>query len=413
VCPVDSLDVNKQRMREDISVSGPLVGVRVIDFSGYMQGPWATQLLGDMGADVVKIERPGVGDWERSFSMADHFINGQSACFLAMNRNKRSIALDLKNPRGRDIALRLIGKGDVVVENSRPGVMDRLGLGYEHARGVNPRIIYCSASGYGSTGPYRERPGQDLLVQGLAGIASMTGRRSDPPTPSGMPIADQHGARLVAFGVAAALFERERTGCGQYLEVDLLSAVIDAECQEVVTYLNGGGEPERSANGLAHAYLGAPYGIYATKDGYLTLAMTPLDKLSQVLDIPNLQGFGGQSQVLAHRDDVQAAIQAVLETRTTDEWLTTFGAADIWCGPVQTLAEAVRDPQVRHNEMIATIEHPTAGTIQVTGIPIRFSRTPGAIRMPPPLLGEHTDEILQDLGCTEDDIKHLRSANAI
>jgi crotonobetainyl-CoA:carnitine CoA-transferase CaiB-like acyl-CoA transferase len=214
----------------DGAARGSLAGVRVLDFTQYMQGPWATQLLGDMGADVVKVEPPG-GDWERKYTFDDVWPGGESALFLAMNRNKRSIVVNLKAEGGRDLALRLVRDADVVVENSRPGVMDRLGVGYRDVRAINPRVVYASATGYGPDGPYATRPGQDLLVQSLSGLVSITGRRDGVPVPSGTAIADEHGARALALGIMFALFHRERTGEGQRVEINLLDTLIDCQCQ--------------------------------------------------------------------------------------------------------------------------------------------------------------------------------------
>ena len=391
---------------------GPLEGIRILDFTQYMQGPWATQLLGDMGADVVKVEPPG-GDWERGYTFDDVWPGGESALFLAMNRNKRSIVVDLKTEGGRDLALRLARDADVLVENSRPGVMDRLGVGYEHVRAVNPRVVYASATGYGPDGPYARRPGQDLLVQSLSGLVSITGRRDDVPVPSGTAIADEHGARALALGIVFALFHRERTGEGQRVEINLLDTLIDCQCQEFAAYLNGGPEPERTRSGLAQAQSPAPYGIYATRDGYLALAMIPMPRLGEILGLPELSAYPDLTAAYRHRDEIKERLDRVFTERTTAEWLELLQAHDVWCAPVHSYRHVVEDPQVRHGGIFTSYEHPLAGTVRVTGIPIRLSDSPGAIRRPAPTLGEHTDEVLAEAGMSEQEIAELRESGAV
>jgi crotonobetainyl-CoA:carnitine CoA-transferase CaiB-like acyl-CoA transferase len=273
-----------------------LEGVRILDFSQMMMGPWATQLLGDLGADIIKIERPGSGEWERGLEMMGPLLAGDSPCFLAMNRNKRSLALNLKHPEARRIVDALVPEVDVVVENVRPGVLDRLGFGYERLSQLNPRLIYCSASGFGSRGPYVDRPGQDLLIQALSGLAAHSGRATDPPTPAGTAVCDAMAAMMVTCGILAALHARAHTGRGQKVEVDLLSTSLAAQCQEAVAYLNGVPHWQRSAAGIAQPWLGAPYGIYATSDGYLALAMSSLRVLGELLDLPGIAAYEGDPQ---------------------------------------------------------------------------------------------------------------------
>ena len=391
---------------------GPLKGVRVLDFTQYMQGPWATQLLGDMGADVVKVEPPG-GDWERGYTFDDVWPGGESALFLAMNRNKRSIVINLKTEAGRDLALRLAGDSDVVVENARPGVMDRLGVGYEHVRARNPAVIYASATGYGSSGPYRNRPGQDLLVQALSGLVSITGSDQGAPVPSGTAIADEQGARALVIGILLALFHRERTGRGQRVETNLLDVLIDCQCQEVAAYLNGGREPQRSRSGLAHAMAPAPYGIYPTKDGFLALAMMPMPRLAEILGRPDLAGYADLQAAYRHRDEIKERLEAIFVLRTTEEWLELLGVHDVWCAPVHSYGAMVEDPQVVHNGIITELDHPKAGRLRVTGLPIALSDSPGSTDRPPPLLGEHTDEVLAERGLSDADISRLREEGAV
>jgi crotonobetainyl-CoA:carnitine CoA-transferase CaiB-like acyl-CoA transferase len=393
-------------------MSGPLAGLIVADFAQLAQGPFATQMLGDLGAEIIKIE-PIKGDWMRHWSMANLFVEGEGASYLSFNRNKRSIAIDLKNPRGRDVALRLIDRADVVIENFRPGVMERLGLGYETLAERNPRIIYCASSGWGQTGPYVSRPGQDLLVQAVAGVGYLNGNEDGPPQGVGVGIADFTAGFHIVYGVLAALYARHRTGRGQRVDVNLLNSIMNLHIQELSLYLNGAGLPVRSRSNIPGAYLGAPYGFYETADGFIAIAMNPIDKLARLVGIEGYENHP-ESQIMDGRDEVRADFQKGFLTKTTQEWLDILLAEDIWVAPVNDFAAVEADPQVHENEMIVEWEHPKAGTVRGVGIPVKFSDTPGEIRRHAPLLGEHTKEILRDLaGFSEDEVRELQESGAV
>ncbi len=384
----------------------------VVDFSQLAQGPFATQILGDLGADVIKIEPPS-GDWMRSFSLQNAYPGGESVSFLSYNRNKRSIALDLKNPVGTDIARRIIERADVLVENFRPGVMDRLGLGYLDSSSRNPRLIYCASVGYGQDGPYKTRPGQDLLVQSLGGMASITGRSGDPPTPAGIGLADLTAGLHIAYGVLAALVARARTGRGQRVDVSMLSSLLAMQGQELASYLHTGTMAERASSGLASAYAGAPLGIYPTADGWIALSMQPIDRLAGLLGVTGFEGEA-TSNLIADRDEVKRRLEAGTRKRTTREWLEFLLAHDVWCAPVNDFEGVVADPQVRHEEMIVNVSHPSAGDLRLIGIPVKFSETPGSIRRPPPRLGEHALEVLREYASARsEEIESIRASGAV
>jgi crotonobetainyl-CoA:carnitine CoA-transferase CaiB-like acyl-CoA transferase len=393
-------------------MAGPLAGLVVADFTQLAQGPFATQMLGDLGAEIVKIEPPK-GDWMRHWSMANVFMGGEGGSFLSFNRNKRSLTLDLRNPAGIEAALRLCDRADVVVENFRPGVMDRLGLGYETLAARNPRLVYCASSGWGQTGPYLTRPGQDLLVQAVAGVGWLNGDADEPPRGVGVGIADFTAGFHIVYGVLAALYARERTGRGQRVDVNLLNSIMNLHIQELSLYLNGAGQPERSRSGIPGAYLGAPYGFYETKDGHIAIAMNPVNKLARLVGVPGYEGRT-ESQIMEGRDQVRADFQRGFLAKTTAEWLDILLAEDVWCAPVNDFAAVERDPQVAENGMIVEWEHPTAGRVRGVGIPVKYSDTPGAIERPSPLLGQHTDELLREFaGYTDEEIADLRAQGAL
>jgi len=391
-------------------LGGPLEGIRVADFSQLVQGPSATQMLGDMGADIIKIEPLG-GDWQRNWSIYDRYINGESVSFLTFNRAKRSITLNLKEPRGKEIALRIIQASDILVENFRPGVMDRLGLGYEALCKIHPPLIYCASCGWGQDGPYRARPGQDMLAQSVAGVLMLNGSASDPPMPTGIGIADLTAALHIVIGVLAALAERQKTGLGQRVDVNLLSSIMSLATQELTLYLNSGIEPQRSAAGIGHPYVGAPMGIYKTRDGYIAVAMMPIGKIAELVGV---EGFAGNDSrnVIENRDEVKRQLDPGFERRTTAELMEIFMAADIWAAPVHHFPEVENDPQVRHNQTIIGFDHPRAEKFRTIAPPIKFSRTPTAIRRPP-LLGEHTEEILREFGYSKEKIAEFRKDQVI
>jgi crotonobetainyl-CoA:carnitine CoA-transferase CaiB-like acyl-CoA transferase len=386
-------------------MTAALEGVRVLDFTQMMMGPWATQFLGDMGADVIKIERPGVGEWERGLRAMGDLLDGQSPFFLAMNRNKRSVALNLKDPRAREIVLRLAQDADLVVENFRPGVMARLGLGYADVAAVNPSIVYVSGSGFGQTGPYVDRPGQDLLIQAMSGLAAYGGRAGDLPTPSGSSIVDASTALLLAFSSMVGLVHKLKTGEGQHIDVSLFDTAIALQCQEIAAFLNMERRFERSEAGIAGAWLSAPFGIYRTADGHMALAMGSLAVLGELLEEPRLAAYDDPRRAYDERDEVYAIVQARLTSRTTEAWMELLATKDVWCAPVRSFEDVVDDPQVANNELLTTVKHQNGEALRVVGIPMRFSRTPGTVRSGPPAVGQHTNEVLAAAGFSDEEIR--------
>lgn len=393
---------------------GALEDTTVLDFSHLLQGPFATQLLGDMGANVIKVERPGQGDLFRTMTFKDQWVGGsESPNFLAWNRNKRSLAINLKSERAKEVLYRIAETADVVVQNFRPGVMERLGFGYEALKAINPRIVYCSGSGYGLDGPYVDRPGQDLLLQGLSGLAAATGPASGPPVPVGAGFADQIGAMNMVYGILGALLWREKSGVGQHVEVDLLSGLLQHQNQEMVWVMNMGEDLERPDTPIGHAGVDAPFGVYPTSDGWVTIAMSSYRKLIGVLKAPELLEHEQPGRLYSERDEVWRKIAALTATWTTADLLEAMIAVDIWCGEVKTHLEVCDDPQVRHRGMIQTYEHAKAGMVKVVGPAVRCTETPPAIRRPAPTVGQHTDEVLAEYGYDPDAISDLRAKGAV
>ena len=391
---------------------GPLKGLVVADFSQLAQGPWATQMLGDMGADIIKIE-PVKGDWMRHYAYGNLYPEGESISFLSFNRNKRSIALNLKDPEGKKVAKCIIAKADILVENFRPGVMERLGLGYEEMKKLNPRLVYCSSSGYGASGPYLNRPGQDLLAQSISGSSALNGRKGDMPVVTAVGQADLLTSLFINQSVLAAIYSREKTGKGQKIEANLLNSVVGFHIQEVTAYLYKGENPDRSESGIPNPWVGAPYGLYNTKDGYVAIGMNSVQKLAQIIGLEKYTSEKfASNNIIENRDEIRFEFDAVFQTKTTSEWLKILLEDDIWCSQVNTFDEMIKDPQIEHNKMIIEIDHPTIGKLKTTGFPVWFSDTPQKIYRPAPLLNEDAKEILEEFCDYGDDkIKALITEN--
>ncbi|MDX1744563.1 MAG: CaiB/BaiF CoA-transferase family protein [Halobacteriales archaeon] len=386
----------------------PLEGITVADFSQMMQGPWGTMTLGDLGADVIKIEPVG-GELERGVTAGGELWRGKSAYYLAMNRNKRSVAVDLKDDRGAQVARDIVGEADVLVENFRPGVMDRLGFGYEDVTEYNPEIIYASASGYGADGPYAERPGQDILIQSMSGVASLAGRGDGRPTPAGTYVADELSALYITLHVVTALFHRDRTGQGQKIEANLLNAMIAGMCQEVTATLNMDIDFERPNSGIGHPMFGAPYGIYETADGHVAISIGDLGDIGEALAIDGLADLADPEEAFAHRDEIHGRIEAVTQEMATEEVVEVLLDAGAWVGPVNDLESMAMDPQVDHNNMIIEVEDPDVGAFKTTGFPVSMSETPPSVERPPPRTGEHAEEVLSELGYDDQTVTELRA----
>lgn len=391
-----------------------LDGIKVLDFSQLLQGPYATQMLGDLGADVIKVERNGTGDIYRSMTFFNKWIAGdESPCFMAWNRNKRSLAIDIKSEEGKAIIYKLAKETDVVVENFRPGVMKRLGYGYDELKKINPKIIYCSASGWGADGPYLSRPGQDLLVQAVSGAIMTSGKASDGPVALGTALCDQVNGLNSVYAILSALFYRERTGKGQEIKTNLLSSAIAFQMQDFFALQNLGTKFERPESGIGHPGNGAPFGTYKTKDGYLTIAMSPWPKLVEALGEDSLMQYNNPKVLYDQRDEIHGIIETITVTKTTEDWLEIMLGLDLWVAKVHDQSEVEHNPQVIHNNTFVEVEHPKAGKVKVTNVPFTMSETPGAISRPSPMLGEHGEEILVELGLNKQEIKELIDKNLI
>jgi crotonobetainyl-CoA:carnitine CoA-transferase CaiB-like acyl-CoA transferase len=388
-----------------------LSGIRVLDLSRVIAGPYCATLLADLGADVVKLERPGRGDDLRSWRGS-----GMSAAFAAINRNKRGIAVELQHPEGARIAFELARRADVVVENFLPGVAERLGLGYAAVRAVNPSVVYASVTGFGQTGPYARRPGYNTIAQGMSGLMGLTGMPGHPPTKVGGSVSDLAGA-LCAFGtVNAALVHRFRTGEGQYLDVNLLAATLSLLPDPVAHYFDSGVRPRRVGNRNANL---TPAEAYPTKDGMIQVVMMNPDQYDRFCRALGDDGlatdprFATNDARLANYDEFRGRVERRLAEGTTAEWQERFERAQIAAGPVYELDEVFDDPQVKHLGVVQEIEQPGYGRARMLGFPVRASATPAAIRRPAPLLGEHTAEVLAEIGIGPIDLDRLAAAGTV
>lgn len=391
----------------------PLEGLTVLDLSTQLSGPYCSMLLGDLGADVIKVERPGRGDDARQFPP---FVNGESGPFMTFNRNKRSLTLDLKQPAGREICFKLAARADVFLENFRVGVAERLGLGYAQVSAANPRIVYCSISGFGQTGPYRERGGFDLIAQGMSGLMSITGEEEGPPLRVPIPLTDIGAGMFAAIGILAALRAREQSGRGQRVDTSLLETPIAWSVYEAASYFATGEVPPRLGAGHRAS---APYQPFRTKDGWLTLGAAGQQfwpKICQILDLPGLVNdprFATNALRVKHRKELAALLQERFDREPTAHWLSRLEAEGIPAGPILTYDRVFADPQVRHREMAVEVEHPVAGKTRVLGVPVKFSESAATVRRPAPTLGQHTAEILKGLGYADKDLARLHAEAVI
>lgn len=372
-----------------------LEGIRILDFTQMMMGPFGTQIAADLGADVIKVERQKVGEWIRTMPLVGELPGGDSAAFLSMNRNKRSVTVDLKDARGRAALLELGKTSDVVVENFRAGVMPRLGLGYEDFKSVKDDIVYVSGSGWGQTTELakKNRPGQDLLIQAMSGLMMATGRSTDPPIASGTPIADIVGGFSVANAIMAGVLAQKAHGIGQWIEVDLYSSLMASMCQEIFAMINQRNHIQRSEAGIASMWNDAPYGSYPTKDGWIVIAMVTLEKLGSLIGDTAL----AELDPWADRDEVKHRVEQITPSKTTAEWMEVFTGADVWAAPVRTSYEAIEELTETGSRLLVTMDHPKAGPITTIGCPITMTQTPASVRMPPPLVGEHTKDVFEEL----------------
>jgi crotonobetainyl-CoA:carnitine CoA-transferase CaiB-like acyl-CoA transferase len=387
-----------------------LDGITVLDLTRLLPGAAATMMLGDFGARVIKIEEPGAGDPARGSRAG---IKKPGAYFLATNRNKLGVTLNLKHAAGREIFLKLAETADVVIESFRPGVMNRLGIGYEALRAINPRLIYCAITGYGQDGPYQSKPGHDANYLSIAGLLGVNGAKDGPPTLSGVQLADLAGGSLHAvIGVLLALQARARTGEGQMVDVSMLDGSLALMYVPFAAYLANGAQPERGNEGLSGRL--ACYQIYETKDGrYLSLGALEPKFWENACCVLGREDFIGQCFKSSAQEEMIAAFRDTFKTRAAAEWLAAFDEVDTCVALINDIAEMIDDPQVRHRGLIAEIEHPTEGKLKQIAPTVKLSATPGAIQSPPPLLGQHTREILSAIGYDADTIATLAQQGVI
>ena len=392
---------------------GPLDGLLIADLTRALAGPYCTMMLADLGARVIKVEAPDGGDDTRGWGPP--FIGGESAYFICINRNKESFTLNLKDARGRELLWRLLARADVLVEIFRPGTIDRLGFGYRTVRARLPRLVYCSISGFGQTGPYRERPAYDLIVQGMGGLMAITGEPDGNPMRVGVAVADICAGMFSAYGILAALRARDRTGQGQWVDAAMLDGQVAWMTYMAANYFATGDNPPRV--GSAHTNL-VPYQPFATKDGYVTVTVGSEGlwrRFCRALEVPFVDDprFATNAARVEHRRELLNALDPVFRSRTTAEWLARLLEAGVPAGPISRIDEVMTDPQVLHREMVVDVDHPRAGRVRVNGVPLKFSDTPGAVRTPPPTLGQHTASVLSELGCAAAQVESLRAAGVV
>lgn len=392
---------------------GPLGGIRVVDFSHVLAGPMATMLLGDLGAEILKVEIPSGGDSTRR--SGPPFQHGESAYFLSHNRNKKSLVVDLKRPAGRALAERLIATADIVAESYRPGVMDRLGLGYERARELKPDVIYAALSAYGSTGPYKDRPGFELIIQSLTGLVAVTTPPGGPPAKIQIQVVDLCSGMFLAIAILAALHHRDRTGEGQKVETSLLESTIAMMANLVGITLMSGRAPEVSGTRNPQVM---PSQALRTRDGHISVVTQPQHwaRFCRALERPEWiedAQLSDPAHRVEHRGEVEQRIEAVTRTRTTAEWQARFQAHDVAAGPVRRIDELFDDPQVAALNLVRRLTHAVAGEVALLAPPFHLSRTPADVHRPPPALGQHTREVLADLGYAESEIAALHADGTV
>ena len=394
---------------------GPLDGIRVLDLTRVLAGPYCTMFLGDLGAEVVKVEQPGVGDDTRGWGPP--FAGGESAYFLCINRNKKSVTVDLKSKEGVALLRRLAERADVLIENFRPGTMERLGLSEKELRVVNPKLIYASLSGFGADGPMSDAPGYDLIVQAWGGLMSITGQPDGEPTKVGVAIMDLVAGLMLGKSIAAALFAREKLGAGQKIDTSLLEAEVASLINVGSNYLLEGKVPQRWGN--AHPSI-VPYQSFKTADGYLVIGVASegiWKRFCQAIgraELADDSRFEKNSNRVENRSLLIGLLTGIFQGRSTGAWLQLLNEAEVPCAPVQTVDQVFKAPQVLHREMLVEVDHPTAGIVRMAGIPVKFSLTPASIRLPPPLLGQHNEEVLESwLGMNDKEIAELRGKTVI
>ncbi len=395
--------------------AAPLDGLTVIDLTRVLSGPYCTMLLADMGARVIKIEQPGRGDDTRGWGPP--FVGSESAYFLSINRNKESLTLDLKRDDGRALLERLLARADVLVENFRPGTMQRLGLGYDALAPRYPSLVYCSISGFGQTGPRRDQPGYDAVIQGEGGLMSITGEQDGPPLRLGVAISDIVSGMFAAQGIAMALLARNRSGRGQHVDIGMLDSTAALLTYQAAIYFATGASPTRLGN--RHPTI-VPYETFPAADGSLVLAVGNDELWRSFCRATGLSALGDDPRYATNRgrvhhyDELKPQIDARLQTRTRAEWIERLAAEGVPCGSVRAIGDVLTDPQLDARGMIAAVEHATLGPLRTLGIPIKLSETPGRVRSAPPTLGQHTERILHDdLGLSGAEIARLRAAGVL
>lgn len=392
----------------------PLQGVVVLDLTRVLAGPYAAMMMADFGANVIKIEPPGVGDDSRAFGP---FVGKESAYFMSLNRNKRSMTLNLKHPEARELFKEMVKKADVVLENYRPGTMEKFGLGYDDLKKINPRIIYAACSGFGHSGPYMDKPAYDVIVQAMGGIMSITGQENGEPTRVGASIGDITAGLFTMIGVMMALYHRSITGEGQKVDVGMLDCQVAILENAIARYLTSGIVPKPLGN--RHPSI-TPFEAFTAKDGYVIVGAGNdrlWEKLCNLIGRPDLvadERFVTNAKRTQNVKELKVILDDVFSAKTVDEWLKELEEAGIPCGPINTIDRVINDPQVQAREMIVETDHPVAGKIKMAGVPIKMSATPGAVERPAPLLGQHTEEILAEvLGLSAEEVAALRAKDVL